>query len=137
MTKLNQIYRCAICGNMVEVTHAAQGTLSCCGQPMEPVPEIADVLPHPHDSRYEKHVPSIQALDGACKITVGAEEHPMLPEHHIEWIEVIEEDENENRILRKYLRPGEKPSAIFKTSAKKVTVREYCNVHGLWVARNE
>jgi len=122
MTKEKQIYRCAICGNIVEVVQPAGGTLSCCGQPMELLMENSK------DAALEKHVPVIEKIDGGYKVSVGAVEHPMLAEHYIVWIELI----TENKIFRKYLKPGEKPVAIFKTDATEVYAREYCNLHGLW-----
>ncbi len=122
MTKQKQVYRCALCGNIVEVLHPAGGTLSCCGQPMELLTE------NTQEAATEKHVPVIEKIEGGYKVSVGAVEHPMLPEHHIEWIELI----SENKVMRKYLKPGEKPEAIFMTDEKNVTAREYCNVHGHW-----
>jgi superoxide reductase len=122
MTKRNQIYRCRICGNIVEVTHASGGTLSCCGQPMELLNE------NTVDAAKEKHIPVIEKIAGGYKVTVGSVEHPMIPEHYIEWIELITTD----GILRQYLKPGEKPMAEFLTTATAVTAREYCTVHGAW-----
>lgn len=29
-----QIYRCSVCGNIVEVLHVGGGTLICCGKPI-------------------------------------------------------------------------------------------------------
>lgn len=122
MTEQKQVYRCAICGNIVEVMHPSGGTLSCCGQPMELLKENSK------DAATEKHVPVIEKIEGGYKVTVGVVEHPMMPEHYIEWIELI----TDNEVMRKYLKPGEKPVAVFKTDAKKVTAREYCNLHGHW-----
>lgn len=122
MTELKQVYRCPICGNIVEVVHQAGGTLSCCGQPMQLLKENSQ------DAALEKHVPVIEKIEGGWRVTVGSVEHPMLPEHHIEWIELITDD----KIMRKYLKPGDKPMAEFMTEATEVTAREYCNLHGLW-----
>lgn len=122
MTKLKQIYRCAICGNIVEVVHPSGGTLSCCGQPMELLTENSK------EAALEKHVPVIERIEGGYRVSVGSIEHPMLPEHYIEWIELI----SEKQILRKYLHPGEKPVAVFMTDETNVVAREYCNVHGHW-----
>ncbi len=122
MTELKQVYRCPICGNIVEVVHPAGGTLSCCGQPMQLLKENSQ------DAALEKHVPVVEKIEGGWRVTVGSVEHPMLPEHHIEWIELITDD----KIMRKYLKPGDKPMAEFMTEATEVTAREYCNLHGLW-----
>lgn len=122
MTKQKQVYRCAICGNIVEVVHPSVGVLSCCGQPMELLTENSK------EAALEKHVPVIEKIDGGYKVSVGSVEHPMLPEHHIEWIELV----TDSQVMRRYLNPGEKPVAIFMTDATDVTAREYCNIHGLW-----
>lgn len=122
MTKQKEVYRCTVCGNIVEVLHPAAGTLSCCGKPMELMTE------NTVDAAKEKHVPVIEATEGGYKVKVGDVEHPMLENHYIEWIELVEED----RIQRKYLKPGEKPEAVFRTDSKEVYAREYCNLHGHW-----
>lgn len=122
MTKLNEIYRCAICGNIVEVVHPAGGQLVCCGQPMNLLAENSQ------DAALEKHVPVVEKVDGGYLVTVGSVEHPMLPEHYIEWIELI----TPQKVMRQHLTPGSKPQALFLTDATEVTAREYCNLHGLW-----
>lgn len=122
MTQIKDIYRCQVCGNIVEVVHAAGGQLVCCGQPMKLLQG------NTQDGAVEKHVPVIEPIDGGYRVTVGSVEHPMLEEHHIEWIELITPSE----VLRKQLSPGEKPEAIFLTKATDVWAREYCNLHGLW-----
>jgi len=122
MTKLNQIYRCNVCGNIVEVLHSGIGQLVCCGQPMELLE------PRTEDIGQEKHVPVIKKTDKGIKVMVGSEPHPMEQNHYIEWIEVIVD----NIIFRKFLKPGNKPEAEFCLTANKIEAREYCNVHGLW-----
>jgi superoxide reductase len=122
MTKQKQVYRCALCGNIVEVMQPAGGTLSCCGQPMELLEE------NTKDAALEKHVPVVEKIDGGYKVSVGAVEHPMMDEHYIMWIELV----TENEIYRKYLKPGDKPVVVFMTDAKEVYAREYCNLHGHW-----
>lgn len=125
MTKLNEIYRCPICGNVVEMVHAGAGKLVCCGKPMELLIENSV------DAAQEKHVPVVEKIEGGYRVAVGSVEHPMLPEHHIEWIELI----TPTQILRHPLQPGEKPEAVFFTDATEVTAREYCNLHGVWVGK--
>lgn len=122
MTNLNEIYRCSICGNIVEVVHAAAGQLVCCGKPMQAMKENSQ------DAAVEKHVPVVEKVDGGYLVTIGSVEHPMLPEHYIEWIELV----TPNGVLRRYLAPGQKPQALFITDATDVYAREYCNLHGLW-----
>ena len=122
MTQLNQIYKCEICGNMVEVVHASGGILVCCGQKM--TLQIENTV----DAAKEKHVPVVEKIDGGVLVKVGAVEHPMVETHYIEWIEV----QTSNRIYRKYLNPGDKPQAIFLIKEEILGVREYCNIHKLW-----
>ncbi|MCB2305201.1 desulfoferrodoxin [Clostridium estertheticum] len=124
MTELRQIYKCEICGNIVEVVHNAGGTLVCCGKDMTLQVENTT------DAAVEKHVPVSEKIDGGIKVKVGAVQHPSLEEHHIEFIEV----HTENKVYRKFLKPGEKPEAEFKLEEEVLFVREYCNLHGLWKA---
>ncbi|MFH1214084.1 MAG: desulfoferrodoxin [Candidatus Neomarinimicrobiota bacterium] len=122
MTKRSQIYKCEICGNIVEVQHEGAGQLVCCGQPMKLMEENTS------DGAKEKHVPVIEKLADSYKVSVGSVLHPMLENHFIEWIELIAD----GQVFRQYLKPGDTPVAVFKVNAAKVTAREYCNIHGLW-----
>ena len=125
MTKVKEVYRCAICGNIVEIMHMAGGTLTCCGQPMELLTENTVA------AAKEKHVPVVEAIEGGYKVKVGSVEHPMQDNHYIEWIELVEE----NKIQRVHLKPGDKPEAVFYTDCKNVYAREYCNLHGHWSSK--
>lgn len=120
--KRSDVYKCSLCGNIVEVNHVGGGTLVCCGQDMNLMEEKTA------DSATEKHVPVIEAIEGGYKVTVGSTLHPMKDEHFIEWIELVTESET----LITYLNPGDEPVAIFKTDEKAIKAREYCNLHGLW-----
>lgn len=122
MTTRKQIYRCAVCDNIVEIVNAGGGTLTCCGQPMTLLKENTT------DAAKEKHVPVVERVDGGYKVTVGSVAHPMADKHYIQWVELSTESDT----MRHYLKPGEKPEAMFQTDAKEVTAREYCNLHGLW-----
>jgi len=122
MTKLKEVYKCAVCGNIVEVVNGAGGTLSCCGQPMDLLSENST------DAATEKHVPVVEKIEGGYRVQVGSVEHPMTDAHYIQWIELI----TENDVLRKFLTPSDKPVAEFKTDAENVYARAYCNLHGLW-----
>lgn len=122
MTKLNEIYKCELCGNIVEVVHNSGGQLVCCGKPMELLVE------NTVDAAKEKHIPVIEKLQDGVLVKVGEVEHPMLENHYIEWIEVL----TENKVYRKYLKPGEKPEAVFKLDEEVLIAREYCSLHGLW-----
>ncbi|HHW42840.1 desulfoferrodoxin [Desulfofundulus thermobenzoicus] len=124
MTELNQVYKCNVCGNMVEVIHTGVGELVCCGQPMQ-LMKVNTV-----DASREKHVPVIEKTDGGFLVKVGSVPHPMEEKHYIEWIEVIAD----GVVYRQFLKPGEKPEAEFCIKAQKVTAREHCNLHGVWQA---
>jgi superoxide reductase len=124
MAKKLEVYKCEICGNIVEVLHGGQGTLVCCGEEMKLFDEKTA------DASTEKHVPVIEKTSEGYKITVGSTLHPMKEEHYIEWIELIAD----GKAYRQFLNPGEDPVATFCVSGNKITAREYCNVHGLWRA---
>ena len=122
MTKRFQIYKCEVCGNIVEVLHPGKGQLVCCGQPMKLLEEQTE------EQGYEKHVPVIEKTEKGLKVKVGSIPHPMEEKHHIEWVQLIADD----RSYRKFLNPGDAPEAVFEIEAKKVSAREFCNIHGLW-----
>lgn len=130
MTELMQIYKCNICGNIVEVLHPGAGELVCCGEPMKLYDE------NTVDASAEKHVPVIEKTeDGKIRIKVGAEPHPMEDVHYIEFIEAISPDKK--YLKRKYLHPHEEPVMEFKCDCDKIIARELCNIHGLWSTRND
>jgi superoxide reductase len=122
MAKRLEIYKCEICGNIVEVITTGGGELVCCGKPMKLFTE------NTVDASKEKHVPVIEKISGGYKVRVGAVPHPMEEKHYIEWIEIIAG----GKAYRQFLNPGDAPEAIFMTDAKEITAREYCNMHGLW-----
>lgn len=124
MTKLNAVYKCDVCGNIVEVVHASGGELVCCGQPMRLLVE------NTVDASKEKHVPVIEKSGSKVTVKVGSVAHPMEEKHYIEFIELIAD----GKVCRQYLKPGDQPVAIFETTATQITAREYCNLHGLWKA---
>ncbi|MDR3542506.1 MAG: desulfoferrodoxin [Desulfosporosinus sp.] len=123
MTKKMEIYKCEICGNIVEMLHEGNGDLVCCGAPMKVFQE------NTVDAAKEKHIPMVEMIDGGVSVKVGSVAHPMEEKHYIEWIEVITDD---GREYRQFLQPGQKPQAAFKIGASMITAREYCNLHGLW-----
>jgi len=124
MAKRLQIYKCELCGNIVEMMHGGKGDLVCCGEKMKLFDEKTA------DSTTEKHVPVVEKIDGGFKVTVGSTLHPMEEKHYIEWIQIIAD----GKTYRQFLNPGDAPEAVFKIDAEKVTAREYCNIHGLWKA---
>ena len=122
MTQQRQIYKCNVCGNIVEILHIGVGQLICCGQPMELL------IGKKEDEGLEKHVPVIEKINRGILIKIGSVPHPMEEKHYIEWIEIIAD----GRTYRKFLKPGDKPEAEFQIEADKIEAREYCNMHGLW-----
>ena len=128
MTKVGEIYKCEVCGNIVEVLHAGAGELVCCGKLMK------NMVAGTTDGAAEKHVPVIEKVEGGYKVKVGSVAHPMTEAHYIEWIELI--CNKCGKVQRKYLKPGEVPEAVFASDSDSVTAREYCNLHGLWEAKN-
>ncbi len=126
MTEKLQVYKCEVCGNIVEMLHEGKGKLVCCGRPMKLMEE------NTVDAAKEKHVPVVEKIEGGFKVKVGSVAHPMEEKHYIEWIQVIAD----GKTCRKFLEPGETPEAEFRIDAEKVTTREYCNIHGLWKTEN-
>lgn len=122
MAEKLQIYKCNICGNIVEVLHGGAGDLVCCGEPMELLTEKTA------DAGKEKHVPVIEKVEGGFKVKVGDVPHPMEEKHYIEWIELLAD----GKAYRQFLKPGIAPEAMFCVKASSVSAREHCNVHGLW-----
>ena len=123
MTAKEQVYKCVKCGNIVEVVHSGAGTLVCCGEPMKLMNEQTA------EQANEKHVPVIVKLENGIKVVVGSTLHPMLDNHYIEWIELV----TDHGVHRKYLKPGIAPEVVFDCGGQIKQVREYCNIHGLWV----
>ena len=122
MAEKLEVYKCEICGNIVEVLHGGRGELVCCGKPMKLFKE------NTVDAAKEKHVPVVEAGAEGVKVKVGEVAHPMEEKHYIEWIEILVD----GKAYRQFLNPGEAPEALFDIKAENVTAREYCNLHGLW-----
>lgn len=122
MTKKREIYRCSTCGNVVEVIQEG-AEMSCCGKPMLLLKENNE------DGAMEHHVPVItRTEDGKYRVVIGRSEHPMSQDHAIQWIELL----TERAVIRKELKPGERPEACFVSKSRPVVARAYCNLHGLW-----
>ena len=130
MTKVTEIFKCQVCNNIVEVIKSGEGELYCCNKPMIHLIENKD-----DTASKEKHVPVFDEVDN--KIKVGANTHPMLKEHYIEFIEAISPDKK--YIIRKYLNPGEEPTleTNYDWSNDVFIMRELCNLHGLWENKKE
>jgi superoxide reductase len=124
MTQLNEVYKCNLCGNIVEILHPGAGALVCCNEKM------ALMVQNTVDASKEKHVPVIEIGANSITVKVGSVAHPMEAAHFIEWIELVAD----GKVYRQFLKPGQSPEATFCIKADKVTAREYCNLHGLWKA---
>ena len=121
-----KFYRCDHCGNIITFVHSAGVPVVCCGQKM------TELVPGTSDAAQEKHVPVVEAVGNSVRVKVGTVEHPMLPEHFIQWIAL----ETDRGSQIKYLKPGERPEAVFALSdgEKAAAAYAYCNLHGLWKA---
>ena len=127
MTKKYEIYKCSICGNIVEVLCEGEGELVCCGEPMEHLKEKTE------GEHQEWHIPVIEKQDkNTILIKVGENPHPMTEEHYIKMIEILDDD----CIARKYLHPNDKPEFLIKSDKMPKMARAYCNLHGLWKGEN-
>ena len=122
MAEKLEIYKCMVCGNIVEVLHGGAGELVCCSQPMKKMAENTE------DAAQEKHVPVIEKIAGGYKVKVGSVAHPMEQTHYIEWIELLAD----GAAYRQFLEPDGAPEAVFNIEAQTVSAREFCNLHGLW-----
>ena len=122
MAKRLEVYKCEVCGNIIEVLHGGKGELVCCGKPMNLIKE------NTVDAAKEKHVPVTEKVEGGVKVKVGDVAHPMEEKHFIEWIEIIAD----GKAYRQFLDPGQAPEALFSMEAGEISARAYCNIHGLW-----
>jgi len=123
MTQLRELYRCEVCGNIVEVVNEGATALVCCGEPMIKLEAKTE------DQGREKHVPVVEETDSGIKVKVGSIEHPMEDKHYIKFIEILLKD----RIIRKELKPGQAPEVKYcATKSDVIEVREFCSIHGLW-----
>ena len=121
-----KFYRCAHCGQIVAIVKETGVPVICCGEAMQ------EIVPGSVDAAVEKHVPVYEVKDNKVVVTVGSTEHPMLPEHYIEWIALETKQGNQ----RKVLKPGDEPKACFALCEgdEVVSVYAYCNLHSLWKA---
>ena len=123
MANVRMVFRCRLCGQVVEVLSPGAGELVCCGEPMQELTGLTT------DGAAEKHLPVAEAVEGGVRIRVGSEPHPMRPEHWIDWIEVVTADS----VWRRELAPGDEPAAFFPLGMADLRmVRIHCNLHGLW-----
>lgn len=116
---------CETCGNLIGMIECSECTPSCCGKPM------VELKANVTDAAQEKHVPVVEVSGDKCKITIGADAHPMTEEHQIVWVYLKTEKGGQ----RKTLKAGEQPSVVFSVvDDKPLAAYAYCNLHGLWMA---
>ncbi len=122
MAERLQVYKCEVCGHVIEVLHSGKGQLVCCNQPMKLMVE------NTVEASFEKHVPVIERTADSIRVRVGSIPHPMEEAHYIEWIELIAD----GNTYHCFLKPGDVPEAISQVEGEKTMARAYCNLHGLW-----
>ena len=123
---MKKLYICRHCGNLIEMVHDAKVPVICCGQKME------YLEPNTVEASNEKHIPVVSLKGSEVHVNVGSVDHPMVPEHFIEWVYV----ETENGGYRKELHPESAPNVVFELgNDKPVAVYAYCNLHGLWMTK--
>jgi superoxide reductase len=120
-----RLFKCEICGNIVELINDGGGTLVCCGQ------EMAELKINTEETTFEKHIPIVTKEGDMIKVDVGSIAHPMIENHYIEWIALVEK----NRIQKVLLNPNDKPTATFETDNNEYEVYAYCNIHGFYKAK--
>jgi len=121
MAKRYEVYRCAVCGNVVEVVHGGEGALFCCGRDMK---LFSERTVDPADQPYK---PVIEATAEGVKVSVGKTPHAMDDDHHIQWVEILADGFQ----CRRYLKSGDKPEAVFQIKGENLRARAYCTQHGL------
>lgn len=129
MTNKLELYKCHICGNLVQVLVSGIGELVCCGENME----LLEAKYEENNETAEKHVPTIEEFDG--KRIVSLKHHPMLPEHYIQFIEVYPKDKS--RLYLKFFNPNETPQMEITHFEENIEALEHCNIHGLWRSKND
>ena len=120
-----QFFRCPICGNIIAKVNDSGVAVHCCGKPMQ------EIIPGTVEASREKHIPEYRVEGNKVYVTVGSVEHPMIPEHYIEWISLQTKYGNQRRLLK----PNEKPQTCFALCEgdEVEAVYAYCNLHDLWV----
>ncbi len=124
MAEKLEVYKCNLCGNIVQVLHGGSGELVCCGEAMNLMKE------NTVDAAKEKHVPVLEKTADGFTVKVGDVAHPMVDDHYIEWIELVADGKS----YFQFLNPGDTPEASFNVAGEAVFARAYCNLHGLWKA---
>lgn len=122
-----KFYRCKHCGKIIAIVNETKVPTICCGEAME------QIIPGTTDAAVEKHVPVITKNGNLVEVKVGSVEHPMAPEHYIEWIALRTKQGNQRKILK----PGDAPAATFALidGDEVLEAFAYCNLHSLWASK--
>jgi len=122
-----KFYRCKHCGKIIAIVNDTKVPTICCGEAME------QIIPGTTDAAVEKHVPVITKNGNIIEVKVGSVDHPMAPEHYIEWIALRTKQGNQRKILK----PGDAPAATFALvdGDEVIEAFAYCNLHSLWVSK--
>ena len=120
-------YVCKHCGNIVEKVKDSGVSVVCCGEKM------SELVPGTVEASREKHIPDFKVNGNVVEVNVGSIDHPMVPEHYIEWVSIVTKEGEQ----RKQLLPGQSPNVKFVLSENDElkAVYAYCNLHGLWMAK--
>ena len=127
MTNKFELYKCNICGNVIEVLVSGEGHPVCCGEEMERIEARNDLTNSPDLT--QKHTPIIQSEGDIVRVSVQG--HPMEEKHYIMFVQAISKDKTESKI--KYFYPNEKVEMTTDIESDGMVVRSYCNIHGLYV----
>lgn len=121
-----KIYKCELCGNIVELIEASGVPVMCCGE------DMTEMAANTTDGAVEKHVPVVETDGNTVRVKIGETDHPMADAHYIQWVAI----ETTCGYQRKSLKPGDKPEACFALceGEKVKAAYAYCNLHELWVA---
>ena len=121
-----KFYYCKHCGNILAVVRDQGVPVFCCGENMQ------EITPNTSDAAQEKHVPVLKKDGSQVTVHIGSVEHPMTPEHYIEWICL----QTQQGSQIKKLEPGNPPQACFALCEGDHAEAAYafCNLHGLWNA---
>lgn len=117
-----KIFKCNICGNIVELIEGKNSNIVCCGEKM------VELIPNTVEAANEKHIPFCEIKDDIVTVKIGEVLHPMEDKHYIEWIVA----EYSDSIVRYVFKPGESPEAEFDYE-EGMKIYAYCNLHGLWM----
>lgn len=124
-----KFFKCEHCGNIIAEVKIINNSIMCCGEKMK------EIIPGTIEASREKHIPVYEIQGNKVIVNVGSVDHPMIPEHYIEWVSIQTKYGNQ----RKQLLPNQDPKVCFALCEgdEVEAVYAYCNLHGLWVNENE